>query len=334
MPKKPATEPAEVVARAVLISHANAEKSTSGREKAVAIKRAKRVVAAARKQGADFGKLVMQVSDEPAKDRKKLKTFHRGPGIDPNKELLEAALALGVGQVSAPIETPRGFWVLMRVEPEEYSTAHILIQYKGAKLSKPAMKRSKDEAKTFAEKLAKTCKEGKEPFSVIAGRYSDSPSKVRGGVITPIGPDRLLPGFQPYLDAVKKLKDDAISDVVETPYGFHVIKRLPLKKIMVRHILIRHNDAKKPPQRPRAKTVAKQLAFKLMRKVKKAPADFAKIAKKESEDDSAKDGGLMAPFARGQMVPRFEQFAFALKVGQISDVVESVFGYHVIKRER
>lgn len=333
MPRKPEKEPIEVVVRAILVSHAKAAKSTSARKPKAAKRRAARIVAAARKKGVDFAKLAAMVSDEPPAKRSELRTFHRGP-LAADRKLIDGALALGVGQVSDPIATAGGIWVLARVEPEEYSTAHILVQYQGAKLSKPAMTRDKAKAKALAEGYAKQAKAGKESFFVLAGRYSDSPSKVRGGVITPLRPERMIPGFEPYLAAVRKLKPGEVSDVVETPYGFHVIKRLPLQKIMVRHILIRYTDAAKPSKEPRSKAKAKELAGKLMLKLKRHPERFVELAKKRSEDDSAKDGGLMAPFARGQMLPRFEQFAFALKLGQVSDVVASKFGFHVIKRER
>lgn len=60
-------------------------------------------------------------------------------------------------------------------------------------------------------------------------------------------------------------------------------------------------------------------------------ADFAELAKEYSTDTSAENGGDLGFFARGQMVQPFEEAAFELEVGEISDVVQSDFGYHVIK---
>jgi peptidyl-prolyl cis-trans isomerase D len=94
------------------------------------------------------------------------------------------------------------------------------------------------------------------------------------------------------------------------------------------HILI--TSPKDAPAAERA--TAKAKAEELLAQVRKAPASFADVAKKESQDPgSAANGGDLDYFARGAMVKPFEDAAFALKTGEISGVVESDFGYHIIK---
>ncbi len=72
-------------------------------------------------------------------------------------------------------------------------------------------------------------------------------------------------------------------------------------------------------------------ALKVLEELK-AGADFKELAKKYSTCPSGKKGGDLGQFDRGQMVREFEQAAFALKTGRISEPVKTQFGYHLIKR--
>ena len=63
-----------------------------------------------------------------------------------------------------------------------------------------------------------------------------------------------------------------------------------------------------------------------------AGGDFAALARSHSDCPSGRDGGDLGSFSRGQMVPAFEQAAFGMEVGATSDVVETPFGYHLIRR--
>jgi len=94
------------------------------------------------------------------------------------------------------------------------------------------------------------------------------------------------------------------------------------------HILVKAE--KSAPADVRAKAKAKAEA--LLNEVKKNPASFAEVAKKNSEDKgTAERGGDLDFFGRGAMVKPFEDAAFSMKEGEISGIVESDFGYHIIK---
>lgn len=98
------------------------------------------------------------------------------------------------------------------------------------------------------------------------------------------------------------------------------------EQIRASHILI-HVDQNAPPA-VRAKAKAQ---IESILKQARGGADFATLARKYSQDGSAQAGGDLNYFSPGQMVPQFDAVAFKLKVGQISDVVTTEFGYHIIK---
>jgi parvulin-like peptidyl-prolyl isomerase len=73
------------------------------------------------------------------------------------------------------------------------------------------------------------------------------------------------------------------------------------------------------------------LAQELKTRITKGES-FANLAKQYSIDSSKRRGGDLGFFGRGMMVPEFEKTAFALEKGQVSDIVKTQFGYHIIKR--
>lgn len=97
------------------------------------------------------------------------------------------------------------------------------------------------------------------------------------------------------------------------------------------HILARITASADPKANEESKAKARQKIEGIEKKLK-GGADFAKLATEESEDPgSAPKGGDLGFFTRGQMVPVFEKTAFELEAGKVSPVVESDFGFHIIK---
>lgn len=105
-------------------------------------------------------------------------------------------------------------------------------------------------------------------------------------------------------DAMKTVYDDASKQITSE------------QEVHARHILV--------PTEEEAKKIEDEL---------KKGADFAELAKKESKDPGASDGGDLGFFTKEQMVPEFSKVAFALEPGKISDPVKTQFGWHIIKVE-
>lgn len=129
------------------------------------------------------------------------------------------------------------------------------------------------------------------------------------------------------LESVKKSISINESDL-KSYYDQNVVRLSGNEERRASHILI--NAAKDAPAADRQK--AKARVDELLQAVRKAPDSFAEVAKKNSQDTgSAAKGGDLDFFARGAMVKPFEDAAFAMKKGDISEIVESDFGFHIIK---
>jgi peptidyl-prolyl cis-trans isomerase C len=118
------------------------------------------------------------------------------------------------------------------------------------------------------------------------------------------------------------------SDQAHAYYDAHPDMFTPGEQVHARHILVKVDPNATPDQ----KAAARRKAERLLTRVK-GGEDFATVAKDSSDDASASRGGDLGEFGRGQMVAPFDAAVFQLQPGQISDVVETQFGYHIIKCE-
>ncbi|MDK2970547.1 MAG: hypothetical protein PWP23_302 [Candidatus Sumerlaeota bacterium] len=108
----------------------------------------------------------------------------------------------------------------------------------------------------------------------------------------------------------------------------------PPSRISASHILIPWEGAERSTVEGRTKEEAKALADDLLAQLRKDPTLLPELAREHSSCPSAPKGGDLGEFGKGQMAAPFERAAFDLKVGEISDVVETEFGYHIIERTR
>jgi hypothetical protein len=106
--------------------------------------------------------------------------------------------------------------------PEEVQASHILISYKGADRADADISRSKEEAKAEAERIRKLIVDDNMDFAEMAKEHSDGPSSTKGG---DLGKFKFEVMAKPFSEAAFALRIDEVSEVVETGFGFHVIKR-------------------------------------------------------------------------------------------------------------
>ena len=110
---------------------------------------------------------------------------------------------------------------------------------------------------------------------------------------------------------------------IEKEYNNNSEQYTTPEQVRASHILLKTDGKDDAAVKAKAEDLLKQA---------KAGADFAELAKKNSEDtDSAKNGGDLDYFGRGRMVPEFDQVVFAMQPGTTSDLVKTGFGYHIIK---
>ena len=135
-----------------------------------------------------------------------------------------------------------------------------------------------------------------------------------------------------FLQPAMKLKVGQISDPVDSPYGFLIFNRVNVDAIRASHILVSFKGALRS-EINRDRGEAKKLVEKILKELKSG-RDFSDLARKYSDGPSGPKGGDLGRFERGQMVPEFDQAVFRLDTGAISDIVETKFGYHIIKRTK
>jgi hypothetical protein len=107
--------------------------------------------------------------------------------------------------------------------PTQVAAQHVLVPYKGAEKCPKGVTRSKAEAKKRAEEVSKKAKEKGADFSALVAEFSEDPAaKERQGSLGKFTREKMA---KPFSDAAFALEVDEVSDPVETPFGFHVIKR-------------------------------------------------------------------------------------------------------------
>lgn len=214
----------------------------------------------------------------------------------------------------------------LAVGQEELNLAHILFRApEGASPEQLARLRAK------AEDVAARVARG-EPFDKLAASYSDAPDALSGGNLGWRSAER-LPGL--FAEAVSGLKPGDTTPVLRSAAGFHLVKVVGRKgggqavapaqvqQTHARHILIKTSEVVSDAE-------ARRRLVDLRERVVQGGASFADLARQHSADISAAKGGDLGWIYPGDTVPEFEQAMDALKPGEVSQPVQSPFGWHLI----
>lgn len=129
----------------------------------------------------------------------------------------------------------------------------------------------------------------------------------------------------------RELKISITDDAVKKYYDENSARFEQPEQVRASHILIATRDMASNSELSEEQKKAKRKQIDDLRKRAVAGEDFAKLAKEFSEDPGSKDSGGEYTFGRGRMVPEFEAAAFSLATNQVSDVVTTSYGYHIIK---
>nr|WP_242533130.1 peptidylprolyl isomerase [Niveibacterium umoris] len=208
---------------------------------------------------------------------------------------------------------------------QEVMVAHILLR---APDSATPQQWSKLQAR--AESLLARAQAG-EDFTKLAAGNSDAPDALSGGNLGWRRIDR-LPTL--YADAIRLLKPGALTQVLRSPAGLHIVKLIDsrggsdnetatVQRTHVRHILIKTSDKVSDAE---ARQRLEQLRDRLVQ-----GGNFAELAKRYSNDGSAPKGGDLGWINPGDTVPEFERAMNALPIDEISQPVQSPFGWHLIQ---
>ncbi len=170
---------------------------------------------------------------------------------------------------------------------------------------------------------------GGADFASLARQYSEDPSAQRnGGYLGHFGAFYMV---YPFEKAAYETPVGEISMPVESQFGYHLIKvtgRRPTRAVSLSHIMLKVSQ-NAPEEKQKAQEAK---AWALYKRIQNGE-DFAALARQYSEDPSSSaNGGLLPLLSTGQIIPSFENAAFALtKVGEVSTPVRTEFGWHIIK---
>ncbi|MGB8432900.1 MAG: peptidylprolyl isomerase, partial [Burkholderiales bacterium] len=207
---------------------------------------------------------------------------------------------------------------------QEYSLSHILVR-----VPEQATPTQIDGRRARAEEALAQLRSGVD-FRQVAVSFSDASDALQGGRMGWRSADRLPELF---VEAVVNLKPGEVTPVLRSPAGFHILRlddrrggaatSSKVQQTHARHILVRTNELVSEGDALRK--------LNILRERIRQGADFAELARLNSDDASASRGGDLGWILPGDTVPPFEQAMNALALHEVSTPVRTPFGYHLIE---
>lgn len=231
---------------------------------------------------------------------------------------VETRIAISEGEIDNFLSNPRSAGAEVMVH-----LAHIVIRVP-EQADTAQLMRIRARAEQALQQIARG-----EDFAKVAATYSDAPDGLSGGSMGARPLDR-LPTL--YAEAAQKLSPGGVSDILRSPAGFHILKVVDrsggaavptaIRQTRASHILIKVSEVVSESEARRKLVALKERLDN--------GANFAELARLYSNDLSATKGGELGWLYQGDTVPEFERAMDALKIGEISQPVQSPFGWHLI----
>lgn len=290
-----------------------------------------------------FAALAREHSDEPVSAAMggALGNFH---ALAMPREIVDALAQTKVGEVSRIVETTQGYHLLLRqpaVTEGKLAFAHLVIKHPAAtgfrRGDRAFAEHTRDEARALAQALAARAQGAPQSFAALVQEHSEAEDALRAGDVGLWPRTELLQSEFLLYEVASRLAVGAVSGVIETASGFHVLRRTAEQErdqLAMSVINILHDQSQFQPDAAaatRSKAEAMRSARKLLAELRLRPETFAQKQRERCELAYC-DGAFR--FEDGRGPPALERALRQLAPGEVArQVIETPFGLVLLRRE-
>ena len=231
---------------------------------------------------------------------------------------------VAAGVAASPAVTPKvPVAVTVRM-----AARHVLVAWTGAGAAPPSVGRTKEQARARAEEVLARLARG-DVFAAVAREMSDDASASMGGDLGAFEPGVMVPVFE---QTVAGMAIGGRSGVVESPFGYHLIERLAVREVHLQHFIVSWRGAERAPSsvkrtRDEARAVAEAARAEVA-----GGAEWNEVVARTSDGPAREDGGELGWMGPAQLMSSLDGPAFALAPGEVSAVIETPRGFHILRR--